>query len=152
MPSSATQPPAELTIRGNSQEARRASAWLESVALAQQVPPEQIVRLDHCLDEALANVIAHGGPSALASPVRLQFVVRRSQGACTAELSVVDAGAAFDPTARSPEPAPGPASLAEANLGGLGLRMLRNFSDALSYRRSEGRNFLTISVSWTGAP
>ena len=29
--------------------------------------------------------------------------------------------------------------------------MIRNFSDDLSYRRSEGRNHLTITVSWTEA-
>jgi len=151
MPSSATQPPAELTIRGDTWDARRASVWLASVALAQNVPREQIVRLDHCLDEALANVIAHGGPTALASPVRLQFGVRRSEGMCTAELAVADAGVAFDPSRYSPEPAPRPASLAEAKPEGLGLVMIRNFSDDLSYRRSEGRNHLTITVSWTEA-
>jgi anti-sigma regulatory factor (Ser/Thr protein kinase) len=140
-----------LTIRGDTSDARRASVWLESVALAQRVPPEQIVRLDHCLDETLANVITHGGPIALAFPVRLQFGVRRSQGACTAELSVADAGVAFDPSTNSPEPTPRPASLAEAKPGGLGLPMIRNFSDDLSYRRSEGRNHLTITVSWTEA-
>jgi serine/threonine-protein kinase RsbW len=149
MSSSATQPPAELTIRGDTWDARRASVWLTSVALAQSVPPAHIGRLDHCLDEALANVIAHGGPTALASPVRLQFAVRRSQGTCTAELSVADAGVAFDPSASSPEPTPRPASLAETKPEGLGLLMIRRFSDDLSYRRSEGRNHLTIIVSWT---
>src|SRR4029450_6144969 len=108
MHSSATQPPAELTIRGDTRAARRASVWLASVALAQKVPREQIVRLDHCLDEALANVIAHGGPTALASPVRVQFAVRRSQGTCTAELSVADAGVAFDPSTYPREPTPRP--------------------------------------------
>ena len=145
------QPPVELTIRGDTWDARRASFWLESVALAQRVPPEQIVRLDHCLDEALANVIAHGGPTALASPVRVQFGVRRSEGTCTAELSVADAGVAFDPSTYPPEPTQRPASLAEAKPGGLGLLMIRDFADDLSYRRSEGRNHLTITVSWTEA-
>lgn len=151
MSSSATQPAAELTIRGDTWDARRASVWLTSVALAQSVPPAHIVRLDHCLDEALANVIAHGGPSALASPVRLQLVVRRSQGTCTAELSVADAGVAFDPSASSAEPTPRPASLADAKPEGLGLLMIRSFSDDLSYLRSEGRNHLTITVRWTEA-
>ena len=109
------------------------------------------MRLDHCLDEALANVITHGGPTALASPVRLQFDVRRSQGTCTAELSVADAGVAFDPSTYPPEPTPRPASLAEAKPGGLGLLMIRKFSDDLGYRRSEDRNHLTITVSWTEA-
>jgi anti-sigma regulatory factor (Ser/Thr protein kinase) len=151
MPASATQPAVELTIRADTWDARRASVWLESVALAQKVPPEQIVRLDHCLDEALANVITHGGPAALASPVRLQFGVRCSQGTCRAELSVADAGVAFDPSCSLLESTPRPATLAEAEPGGLGLLMIRNFADDLSYRRSEGRNHLTITVSWTEA-
>ena len=151
MPPSATQPPAELTIRGDTWDARRASVWLESAALAEGIPFEQIVRLDHCLDEALANVIAHGGPTALASPVRLQFSVRRSQDICTAELSVADAGVPFDASSGPPGSTPRPASLAEASIGGLGLLMIRKFSDDLSYRRSEGHNHLTITVSWTEA-
>ena len=57
-------------------------------------------------------------------------------------------GVAFDP---STPPEPRPASLAEAKPGGLGLLMIRNFSDDVSYRRSEGRNHLTITVSWTEA-
>lgn len=137
-------------IRAETWDARRASVWLTSVALARRVPPEQIVRLDHCLDEALANVITHGGPTALASPVRLQFRVRRSQSACMAELSVADAGVAFDPSTYPPA-TPRPASLAEARPGGLGILMIRNFSDDLSYRRGEDRNHLTITVSWTEA-
>jgi len=105
------------------------------------------VRLDHCLDEALANVIRHGGPAALSSPVHLQFGVRRGAGACTAELSVSDGGVPFDPSTRE-DFAPHSTSLADAVPGGLGLRLIRNFSDDLSYRHSQGRNHLTIRVGW----
>ena len=77
--------------------------------------------------------------------------MRRSQGTCTAELSVADAGVAFDPSTYPPEQTARPASLAEATPGGLGLLMIRSFSDDLSYRRSEGSNHLTITVSWTEA-
>jgi anti-sigma regulatory factor (Ser/Thr protein kinase) len=139
---------AELTIRADTGDARRAATWLESAAIARRVPREQIVRLDHCLDEALANVITHGGPGT-ASPVRLQLGVRRSRGACTAELSVADEGVAFDPSCSLLELGPRPATLAEAMPGGLGLLMIRNFADDLTYRRSEGRNHLTIRVWWT---
>ena len=145
MSPSTAQPPAALTIRADMWAARRASGWLESAALAQNVPLEQIVRLDHCLDEALANVIRHGGPAALSSPVHLQFGVRRGRGACTADLSVSDAGVTFDPFVAV---APHPASLVDATPGGLGLLLIRNFSDELSYRHSQGRNHLTITVSW----
>ncbi|MCC7325366.1 MAG: ATP-binding protein [Burkholderiales bacterium] len=141
----------ELTIRADARDARRASEWLESSARDQGVPPAHIVRLDHCLDEVLANVFMHGGTAALASSVLLQLGVRRRPGVCTAELVVVDAGAEFDSSASSNGPTPKPASLAEAGLGGLGLAMIRSFSDDLSYRRSDGQNHLTISVRWTEA-
>jgi anti-sigma regulatory factor (Ser/Thr protein kinase) len=147
MSPSAAQPFAALTIRADMRDARRASGWLECAALAENVPLEQVVRLDHCLDEALANVIRHGGPTALSSPVHLQLSVRRGGGACTAELSISDGGAAFDPSAQNAV-APYPSSLADAIPGGLGLLMIRNFSDDLSYRHSEGRNQLTITVGW----
>jgi len=144
------QPPAELSIRADLGHERRASRWLESAALAQNVPPEQIVRLDHCLDEALANVIRHGGPTALSSPVHLRLGVHRSVGACTAELSISDAGVAFDPSTYVAA-APRPARLADAKPGGLGLLLIRNCSDSLTYRYSKGRNHLTIAVRWTEA-
>src|SRR4030095_13866090 len=126
MSPSTAQPPAAWTIRADMWAARRASGWLESAAIAQNVPLEQIVRLDHCLDEALANVIRHGGPTALSAPVHLQFGVRRRPGACTAELSLSDAGVAFDPSTFLAIP-PRPASLVDATPGGLGLLLIRNF-------------------------
>lgn len=151
MPGSAIEARAELAIRADVGDARRAAEWLGAVALAHGVPAEHLVRLDHCLDEALANVIMHGGATARAAQVLLRFGVRRGRGGCTAELLVVDEGAEFDSSTLPAEPRPKPASLAEADLGGLGLLMLRNFSDELTYRRSDGRNHLTICVSWTEA-
>jgi serine/threonine-protein kinase RsbW len=140
--------PASLTIRAEAEEVRRASAWLESTARAQRVPPEQIVRLDHCLDEALANVMRHGGPTAFASPIRLALEVQRGDGWCSAELLVADEGIAFDPSCLMLELPPRPATLAQAEPGGLGLLMIRSFADDLSYQRSEGVNQLTMIVSW----
>lgn len=149
MTGSVRQARAELTIRADSREARRASAWLESAAARENVPSEQIVRLDHCLDEALANVISHGGADAVSATVVLQLGIHRGRGICTAELSIVDEGLPFDPSVLPGAPTPKPASLAEASIGGLGLAMIRSFSDELRYHRKDARNHLTISVSWT---
>jgi len=149
MSGSATLPLAQLSIRADTQETRRASRWLVAAADANRVPSDATIRLDHCLDEALANVIAHGGPAATASPIELQFAVRRKPGACTADLILLYDGVAFDPSRH--EPRSRPANLEEASLGGLGLLMLRHFADALEYGHSDGRNRLTITVSWVEA-
>jgi serine/threonine-protein kinase RsbW len=148
MPTSDAPARAELTISADVGETRRASAWMRSSARAHRVPKEQRVRLEYCLDETLANVIRHGGPTALASPVRLQFDVRRTGSDCTAELRVADGGLAFDPASCHPEAMPRPTSLDDASPGGLGLILIRQFCDDLVYRRSEDRNHLTIIVNW----
>ena len=139
---------AEIRIHPTTREVRRASLWLEQAAAGEGVPADQIVRLDQCLDEALANVINHGGPTAHSAHVVLQLAVHHATPQCSAELVIVDEGRPFDPSAAS-EARPKAASLAEANLGGLGLAMMRSFSDELRYRRADGRNHLTVCVRWT---
>jgi anti-sigma regulatory factor (Ser/Thr protein kinase) len=119
------------------------------VCLERSVPAEQIRRLDLCLNEALANIITHGGPAARSSPVQLVFRVRHHADINEVALTVSDSGAAFDPLTH--QSSPRPQTLAEAEPGGLGLIMMRNFSDALSYHYSEGRNQLTFIVRWTKA-
>lgn len=63
-------------------------------------------------------------------------------------MTVSDSGVAFDPLAY--EQKPGSQTLSEAEPGGLGLVMMRGFSDSMSYRYSEGRNQLTFRVFWAG--
>ncbi len=138
---------AELSIGARSDEVRRASIWLETACLERRVPADRIGRLDACLNEVLANVIAHGGPTALSHPICLRLEVRHGQDSGDATLTVSDAGAAFDPLAVAPKPAP--KALAEAEPGGLGLLMIRSFADTVGYRHGEGRNQLSLGVHWT---
>lgn len=142
----AIDPVAELSIRAQAAEVRRASAWIEQACLERQVPAEQIARLDACLNEVLANIIDYAGAKALSAPICLRIEVRRDKGSSEAALTVSDAGAAFDPLAVPPPPIP--AGLADARPGGLGLVMIHRFADHLSYRHSEERNRLRIGVRW----
>ena len=140
---------AELSIRADAVEVRRASLWLEAVALQQCVPAEQIARLDLCLNEALANILAHGGPSARLSEVLLHFRVHQESAVHEAAVTVSDSGIAFDPLAYQAGPRPG--TLAEIEPGGLGLIMMNEAADHLDYERSERRNQLTFTVRWDEA-
>lgn len=140
---------AELSIRADAAEVRRASLWLEAAALQQRVPAEQIARLELCLNEALANILAHGGPSARLSEVLLQFRVHQESGVHDAAVTVSDSGIAFDPLTYQAGPRPG--TLAEIEPGGLGLIMMKEAADHLDYERSKGRNHLTLTVRWDEA-
>jgi anti-sigma regulatory factor (Ser/Thr protein kinase) len=138
-----------LSVSADPKEVRRASSWLERICLERGVSAEPASRLDLCLNETLANIIAHGGPTARSSPIHLQIRLHRKPRANEAELSlsVSDTGVAFDPLAFQPKPSP--QTLLEAEPGGLGLIMMRSNADGMSYHYSEGRNQLTFRVCWT---
>jgi anti-sigma regulatory factor (Ser/Thr protein kinase) len=145
----AAPPTAELAIRAETDEVRRASSWLEQAGSERGVPPDQIHRLDLCLNEVLANVISYGGPSVQSAPVMLHLEVTREGGSHEAAVTVSDAGVAFDTPGAMPRPAP--ESLTDAQAGGLGIVMIHSFSDTLRYRRDGVLNRLTFAVRWQDA-
>ncbi len=136
----------ELSVAPNAEGLVTASAWLEKNGLEHEVPKDQIRRLDLCLNESIANIISHGGPTASESPVQLHLDLSRNLNAGEISLTVSDGGAAFDPLEHHAKPRP--QNLEDAQPGGLGLRMMHEFSDSLNYLYSDGRNQTTFTVRW----
>ena len=94
------------------------------------------------------NIIDHGGTAARSQPIRLQFHVEPNvEGEKAAKVTVSDAGEAFDPLSGSLANAP--KTLDEALPRWMGLRMIRQCSHALNYRREAGRNHLTFGTHWS---
>jgi anti-sigma regulatory factor (Ser/Thr protein kinase) len=145
MSASTRHPVAELTIPASEQRFREASQWLAEWGAGVGVPEHEILRLDLCLNEALANVTSHGHPEP--EPIHLSLDTTCDGQTCEASVTVSDAGSAFDASSAAEKTRP--ASLAEAEPGGLGLVMLRSFSDRLNYHLSAGRNHLSFTVRWT---
>ncbi len=139
----------ELTIGTSGDEVRRASDWLDAACRQHEVPEQLVERLLLCLNEVLANVIAHGGSAALSAPVGLMLEVSVDGGSGKAGVTVSDAGIAFDPLSVLPRTLP--KTLDEASGGGLGLVMIRRCSDWLDYRNEHGRNHLTFGARWNAA-
>lgn len=147
-PTDAPQPPAcGLSIRPDPLEIRRSSLWLTSCCLERDVPTVQIGRLELCLNEALANLIDHGMVDKVGAPVDLALDVSRNDGRGTATLTVIDACPPFDPLTHQQGALP--QSLQAAEPGGLGLLLLKSFSDDLRYRRLADRNELSMTVHWS---
>lgn len=126
---------------------RRASEWLELTCRQRKVPQEALERLVICLNEVLANVMAHGGSTALSAPIRLRLEISLDQGGSKASVTAEDAGTAFNPLSVARKILP--KTLGEATPGGLGLVMIRHCSDWLDYRYTDGHNQLTFGTHWT---
>jgi anti-sigma regulatory factor (Ser/Thr protein kinase) len=98
--------------------------------------------MDLCLNEALANVLEHGGEAALATSIEIGVEFECSKGNQSVTLRIIDGGVPFDvPQSIAKTPAP---SLTEATPGGLGVKLLRRNADTFSYRLHQGKNELTL--------
>ncbi len=111
-----------------------AEAWLGKV----QVPPRTVYFVDLAIEEIVTNCIQYGYSDDREHTILITFAVADG----TISLKIVDDGDAFDPLA-----APSPdfsIAIKDRTEGGLGIHLLRNLADHISYERREGTNQLTL--------
>jgi serine/threonine-protein kinase RsbW len=136
----------ELAIDAIHAEAERASDWLEAACREKDVPPMLVNNLVLSLNEAIANVIDHGGLPEPPPPILLRLDISSDANANEASVTISDAGREFDPVSATNRERP--TSLEEASARGMGIEMIRRCSDVLHYRREGGRNHLTFGTRW----
>ena len=96
-------------------------------------------RLNLMLDELITNSITYGLPTISDPELRLRLLV--DEGAVIAQLE--DNGIAFNPFEEAPEPDP-TLGLEERPIGGLGVFLVKQFTDSTAYERVDGRNRITL--------
>jgi serine/threonine-protein kinase RsbW len=138
---------AELFIKTEASSVRVASGWLTDNLSSAGIPDSQSERLVVCLNEALANIIEHGGESALRFPILVRVELNSMQHTNKASVIVCDSGIPFNPILG--EQKKPPSSLDEVKPGGLGLTMMRAFVDELRYDYIKNAfNQLSFSIYW----
>jgi serine/threonine-protein kinase RsbW len=96
--------------------------------------------LELAVEEIAANIITYAYSPAGSGDLECGFAADGK----TAEVSLTDWGAAFNPLEKEdPDLAP---ELDRREPGGLGIYLARNLAGSCSYRRDGGRNILTISM------
>jgi len=134
--------PQRLRLANDYAELRRMSEWLRSACEALGIGAERIDDLELCANEAVANIIAYAYEGAAPRAHAIELSVERLGSA--ARLTVEDDGNPFDPLAGElPEP---PASLAEAPIGGLGIKLVRGMMAQCAYRYEGGRNVFSMTT------
>ena len=103
-------------------------------------------QVDLVLEELVQNVIAYGYPDGRSGEVVVSIdVIDRGL-----RLRVEDDGDAFDPLGL---PVPDlEASIADRNIGGLGIHFARTLTDIQNYRRVNGRNRVELIKRLSDAP
>ena len=126
-----------LLLHRDLAELQRLAVWIEDEA-ARGLSANVSFAVQVCLEEAVANIIMYCSTT----DDRLEIVVEVERRGELLVARIEDNGSAFDPT-RFQRP-PVPASLAEANVGNLGIHLMRSFASDMHYERRDSRNRLTM--------
>jgi len=115
-------------------------AFVETNAEAADVGPAKRSGLCLAVEEAFVNICdyASGG-----DPAQVELVC--SAGSGTFVLEIMDTGREFDPLS-VPEPELD-IPLEQRQIGGLGVHLIRNFTDEAEWRREGDRNVLRLAIS-----
>ena len=112
---------------------------VERFGAEQRLSANVVNALNVVLDEAVSNAINHG----YVAGVRGEIAVRLRRGADRVEVEVEDDGRPFDPLRAPPPDLSLP--LERRPIGGLGIHLIRNLMDEVSYARQGGRNVLKMA-------
>ena len=126
-----------LLLHRDLAELQRLAAWIEDGTM-RDLAPDLSFAVQVCLEEAVANIIMYS--VAKDAPLEIALELDRTDQALVARIE--DNGSAFDPT-RAPRPTV-PASLSLAQVGNLGIHLMRSFAGGMRYERRDNRNRLTM--------
>jgi serine/threonine-protein kinase RsbW len=131
-------PSSSLVVINDLSELARVGAWVNAWSRRHEIPSETAQRVDVCAAELITNIMCY----AYADDSEHRIALRLDRDEDRLSLQIDDDGRPFDPSDMD-EPTKA-MSLEEAKIGGLGVHIVRSFSDELYHRRSDGRNHLTL--------
>ncbi len=94
------------------------------------------------LEEIVTNIIQHGYNGKEEYPITIRFTLDKHD----LRIQVKDGAPEFNPL-ELPEPEDIGKPLEERNIGGLGIHLVKKFTDNFSYRRSNNKNIITLIKS-----
>ena len=117
----------------------KADKTLDELALAVHLPDETLFQVRLVLEEVLMNVISYGAGEGAVPHVQLNMAQKDG----TLSMEIADNGIAFDPLQL---PAPDlHAEIDDRPIGGLGIFLVRELMDSVTYRRDGEWNRLRVT-------
>ncbi len=116
------------------------SAWVHSVAGENSLSARCAFRLELVLVEAVTNIVEHASTGRTDDGITLQLAIKPGW----VVVCVEDTERPFDPTTAPAHRQP--ASLEDATIGGLGIHLIRAYTQQLEYRRVGSKNQLWMTL------
>ena len=131
----------ELRIKNQMAELEKVNQFIEEISEELGLSMELTMNLNLVVEEMVVNVISYAYPEG--SDAEIELLAKSDGKELTLVLS--DQGREFDPTMK--ESANMNANPAERDLGGMGIFIVKNIMNKVTYQRLEGRNLLTMIKS-----
>ena len=128
----------KLTLPTQISALRQMEEAVEAFGAQEDWPPRLAFQMQLVLEELASNVIRHGF-----GEEGHEFEISVSSDPDAVTVEVVDAAAPYNPITETPEPDLD-AELEDRQIGGLGVFLVRDVADEMSYRREDGKNRLVI--------
>ncbi|MCR5351060.1 MAG: SpoIIE family protein phosphatase [Bacteroidales bacterium] len=128
-----------LILHNNIQQIPQLAEFVETIADEMHLDQGLAMGLNLALEEAVTNVILYAYPEGSDGLVDIEAIMRHH----SLEFIITDSGIAFDPTA-APE-ADTTLGVEDRPIGGLGIYLVRNIMDTVTYERQDGKNILSMT-------
>lgn len=128
----------EITIKNQISELERVNQFIDEIAEELGLDMELQMNLNLVMEEMVSNIIFYAYPEGKTADIEL---AAESHGK---ELTFVltDCGKMFDPTAK--EDADPDVNPMDRDIGGMGIYIVKNIMNEVTYQRLEGKNLLTM--------
>jgi len=128
----------ELTIKNEEQELARVAEFMESVCDELALDMHQAMKLQLVIEEMMTNVIFY----AYADGTRADITLTAESDGKELTFVLSDSGKPFDPTAK--EDADIESNPMDREQGGMGILIVKNIMNEVSYQRLGDENRLTM--------
>ena len=131
-----------ISLKNNINEIGKLNNFVENICTQQNLPPELIMDLKLAIEEVVANTINYGFDKIEDAKISVSLKFKPNE----VLIEIKDNGKAFDPTISSEVNID--AALEERTIGGLGLFLVKQLTDSISYRRVDNLNILSLSKNY----
>jgi anti-sigma regulatory factor (Ser/Thr protein kinase) len=133
-----------ITLTNDIQEVAQLAAFVEEACEKAGMDASTTMQMNLAMEEAVVNVMNYAYPTGEKGDIDIEVLID-DKGLT---FVIADSGTPFDPTAE--KEADTTLTAEDRPIGGLGIFLVRQLMDSISYERKEGKNRLTLGKLKTG--
>ena len=128
----------EIIIKNEIAELERVAVFVEEVSQLLSLDSETTMNLNLALEEVVSSVILYAYPQKMGENI----IIKASSDDNILVFTITDKGDEFDPT--KVEDADITLAAEDREIGGLGIFIVKNIMNEVTYQRLDGKNILTL--------